>query len=140
MVEALALKGEIRGRKILLLRPERSSGEIPRCLQAAGALVEDPPCYRTMVETEDPTGAAASLMAQGADWITFTGLREVNFFQRRCDLHRLVKEFPRVKLATLGPQTSQLLEKQGFQPAAEATTPTVAGLVEALEKAAHGGG
>ena len=138
MVEALALTGEVRGRKILLLRPEHSSGEMPRCLQAAGALVEDPPCYQTIVETEDPTGAAASLIEQGADWITFTGLREVHYFQRRCDLHRLVKEFPRVKLATLGPQPSQLLEKQGFQPAAEATAPTVVALVEALEKAVHG--
>jgi uroporphyrinogen III methyltransferase / synthase len=133
MAEALALHGSIQGRRILLLRPESASQEIPRHLRAQGAIVEDVACYQTVVETEDVTGAAANLIAHGADWLTFAGLPEVKYFQARFDLVKLVNQFPNIKLATIGPKTSQQLADLGLKAAAEAATPTIEALVEAIE-------
>jgi uroporphyrinogen III methyltransferase / synthase len=132
--EALCGKGSIKGHSILLLRPERASPRVPEHLRAMGAIVEDVPCYRSVVETADLTRAAAQLLETGADWITFAGYPDVGYFHARFDLCKLVKQFPRIKLATIGPKTGKLLVELGLASAAEAATPTFEALVSALER------
>lgn len=135
IVAALSSTHDLKGQRVLLLRPERASPKVPRCLEEHGALVTDVACYRTITETNDVTGAAAQLLAQGADWITFAGFPEVNYFHQRFDLPKLVKQFPHLKLATIGPKTTQLLADLGLPVAAEAATPTLESLATALEQA-----
>lgn len=135
IADALTRHGSIQGQRILLLRPEGASQEVPRHLRAQGAIVEDIPCYQTVVETADVTGAAAELAGQGADWITFAGRLEVKYFHARFDLAKLVKQFPQIKLAAIGPKTSQQLAELGLQSAAEAATPALESLVAAVEQA-----
>jgi uroporphyrinogen III methyltransferase/synthase len=138
IAKALSRKGNIQGQKILLLRPERASSKVPEYLRARGAMVEDITCYRSVVETADVTGGAAQLLANGAEWITFAGYPEVGYFHARFDLCKLVKQFPHMKLATIGPKTSRLLTQLGLTPAAEAVTPTLEALVSALERNVSG--
>jgi uroporphyrinogen-III synthase len=61
----------------------------------------------------------------------------VKCFHQRFDLVKLVQQFPQIKLATIGPKTSQLLAELGLKPADEAATATIEALVEALEKAVN---
>jgi uroporphyrinogen III methyltransferase / synthase len=136
LAEALTKHGNLRGRKLLLLRPEGTNPDVPKHLQSLGALVEDVAGYRMLAETEDMTEAAARLVAEGADWITFAGYPEVKFFNGRFDLRALVQRHPQMKWATIGPKTSQQLAALGLKISAEAATPAMEALVAALENRA----
>jgi uroporphyrinogen III methyltransferase/synthase len=83
-------------------------------------------------ETEDATGAAASLLERGADWVAFTSASTVEHFHARFDLPALLKKFPQLKTATIGPETSKALAALGLKPAIEAKEHTIEGLVAAL--------
>ena len=57
-------------------------------------------------------------------------------FHARFNLKILLTHHPRLRFASIGPETTKALAALGFQPALEAKEHTVAGLVKALEKAA----
>ena len=125
----------IENLNICLLRAEVANPELPRALEALGAIVDDIACYRTVAEIEDPTGGAAKLLETGADWILFTSGSTVEHFHARFNLPQLVKAFPKIKPATIGPETTRALVALGLKPAVEAKEHTVDGLVAALLKA-----
>lgn len=122
----------IENLKICLLRAEVANSDLPRELESLGAIVDDIACYKTVPETEDATGAAAKLLANGADWITFTSSSTVEHFHNRFDLPKLLKQFPQMKLATIGPETSKALGTLGLRPNIQAKEHTIEGLVAAL--------
>ena len=135
IAKELAAYESIENHRILLLRAEVATPELPRLLDDLGAIVDDVACYRTVPETDDASGAGASLVAAGADWVTFTSGSTVEHFHARFDLPELLRRFPNLKLATIGPETSQALTALKLTPAVEAKTHTVEGLVTALERA-----
>jgi uroporphyrinogen III methyltransferase/synthase len=122
----------IENLKILLLRAEVATPELPAALEALGGIVDDVACYKTVPETEDLNGAAARLLEDGADWITFTSSSTVENFHARFDLPALLKKFPQIKLASIGPETTRALVSLGLNPDAEAKPHTIEGLVRAL--------
>jgi uroporphyrinogen III methyltransferase/synthase len=122
----------IENLKILLLRAEVATPELPEALEALGAIVDDVACYKTVPETEDLNGASARLLEDGADWITFTSSSTVENFHARFDLPALLKKFPQIKLASIGPETTRALVSLGLKPDAEAKPHTIEGLVQAL--------
>jgi uroporphyrinogen III methyltransferase/synthase len=83
-------------------------------------------------DTEDRTGAAARLAAEGAQWVTFTSGSTVEQFHARFDLPRLLARFPQMKLASIGPETTKALAALGLKPAVQAREHTVDGLLDAL--------
>jgi uroporphyrinogen III methyltransferase/synthase len=97
--------------------------------------VDDIAIYRTVPETEDPAGAGAALLESGADWITFTSGSTVEHFHTRFDLPKLLKKFPQMKLASIGPETSKAIRVLGLEPALETKEHTTDGLIAALLKA-----
>jgi uroporphyrinogen III methyltransferase/synthase len=125
----------IENLKICLLRAEVANPELPQVLEALGAIVDDIAVYRTVAETEDPTGAGAKLLEAGADWITFTSASTVEHFHARFNLPELVKKFPLTKIASIGPETTKALVDLQIEPAVEAKEHTVEGLTRALLKA-----
>ena len=127
----------IENLKICLLRAEVANPELPQALEALGAIVDDIACYKTVPETDDRTGAAARLLEAGAEWITFTSGSTAENFHARFDLPSLVKKFPQIRLASIGPETSKALAALGLKPAVEAKPHTVEGLVAAVEKIGH---
>jgi uroporphyrinogen III methyltransferase/synthase len=133
IASALAKFESIENLRILLPRAEQANPDLPRALEALGAIVDDVPCYRTVAETEDRTGAGEQLLESGADWITFTSGSTVDHFHARFDLPALVQRFPQIKCASIGPETSKRLVALGLKPALEPRTHTIEGLVEALE-------
>jgi uroporphyrinogen III methyltransferase/synthase len=118
--------------KICLLRAEVANSDLPKALEAMGAIVDDVACYKTTPESEDLTGAAGKLLETGADWITFTSSSTVEHFHDRFDLPALVKRFPKLKLVSIGPETSKALKALELSPQVEAKEHTTEGLVKAL--------
>ncbi|MEI7936436.1 MAG: uroporphyrinogen-III C-methyltransferase [Verrucomicrobiota bacterium] len=132
IAKAFAKFETIENLKICLLRAEVANRELPEALEALGAIVDDVACYRTVPETEDATGAAASLLEQGADWVAFTSGSTVVHFHARFDLPALLQKFPQLKTAAIGPETSKALAVLGLQPTVEAKQHTIDGLIAAL--------
>ncbi len=122
----------IENLKILLMRAEVATPELPQALEALGGIVDDVACYKTVPETEDVNGVAARLLEEGADWITFTSSSTVENFHARFDLPELLKKYPQMKLASIGPETSKSIEALGLKADVEAKPHTIEGLVKAL--------
>src|SRR5438477_301217 len=106
IAEAFAEYETIDNLKILLLRAEVANRELPTALEEMGAIVDDVACYKTVPETEDRTQAAAKLLEAGADWITFTSSSTVENFHARFNLPKLLQQFPRIRILSIGPETS----------------------------------
>src|SRR5436190_9180548 len=91
IAEAFTEFESIENLKICLLRAEVANRELPQELEALGAIVDDIACYKTVPEIDDPGGAAAKLLQNGADWVTFTSSSTVEHFNARFDLPALLK-------------------------------------------------
>ncbi|MBI5772812.1 MAG: uroporphyrinogen-III C-methyltransferase [Verrucomicrobia bacterium] len=134
IAKAFAKYESIENLKILLARAEVANADLPKALEEMGAIVDDIPCYQTVPETDDANGAAAKLLEGGADWITFTSSSTVENFHARFDLPKLLKQFPQIKTASIGPETSKALAALGLTPTVEARQHTIEGLVKVLER------
>jgi len=130
---AFAQYQSIENLKILLMRAEVANTELPKALEEMGAIVDDVACYKTIPETEDVNGAAAKLLESGTDWITFTSASTVENFHARFDLPALLKRFPQIQLASIGPETTKALTALQLTPTVEARQHTIEGLVKAVE-------
>jgi uroporphyrinogen III methyltransferase/synthase len=132
IAEAFSEFESIENLKICLLRAEVANSELPTALEAMGAIVDDIACYKTVPETEDPAGTAARLQESGADWLTFTSGSTVEHFHTRFNLPQLLKKFPAMKIASIGPETSKALAELKVGPTIEAEEHTIDGLVGSL--------
>jgi uroporphyrinogen III methyltransferase/synthase len=132
IAKAFAAFESLDNLKICLLRAEVANRELPLALEEMGAIVDDIACYRTVAETADTSGAAGRLAQSGADWILFTSGSTVENFHTRFNLPALVARFPKLSLASIGPETSKALAGLGVKPAIEAREHTVDGLLAAL--------
>jgi uroporphyrinogen III methyltransferase/synthase len=135
IADAFTKHSSIENSKICLLRAENANRELPDALEEMGAIVDDIGLYQTVAETEDFFGAAENFLKHGADWVTFTSGSTVEFFHARFDLPKLLKNFPQMKLASIGPETSKAIRALKLEPALEAKEHTTDGLVAALVKA-----
>ena len=133
---AIAKVDDVENLRILCLRAEVANPDLVAKLGELGAIVDDVACYRTVPETEDINGAAARLVEEGADWVTFTSASTVENFHARFDLPALLKRFPALKTLSIGPETSKALAALGLEPTAEAKPHNLDGMVKALERAA----
>ena len=134
IVAAFKKYQDIENVKMCLLRAEVANKDLPDALQEEGAIVDDIAIYKTVAETEDRTGAAARLVEEGADWLTFTSSSTVEHFHARFDLPKLLKKFPQMKVASIGPETTKVITALGLKPTLEAKEHTTDGLIAALLK------
>ena len=114
---------------MLWVKAAESREVVGEGLAALGAIVDECIAYRTVPETEDPTGAKAKLAEEGADLITFTsGSTADHFFALGLD-------WPEGCVAgSIGPVTSSTLRKHGMPPAFEANPHDIPGLLKAILK------
>ncbi len=136
VAEAFAKYETIENRKICLLRAEAANPDLFMGLQEMGAIVDDIAVYKTVPELEDRTGITAQLLESGADWVTFTSSSTVEHFHARFNLPALLKQFPGLKTASIGPETTKTLQALGIKPTLEAKLHTTDGLIASLVKAA----
>lgn len=136
IAEAFKKYQDIENVKMCLLRAEVANRDLPDALAELGAIVDDIAIYKTVPETEDYGGACERLLEEGADWVTFTSSSTVEHFHARFDLPKLMKKFPALKIASIGPETSKAIAALKLKPALEAKEHTTDGLIAALLKAA----
>ena len=134
IAKAISAQENIENLRVLCLRAEVAQPELVAKLEELGGIVDDIACYQTVPETEDRTGAAARLVEGGADWVTFTSGSTVENFHARFDLPKLLKQFPQLKTASIGPETSKALGALGVEPTVEAKPHHLDGLVSAIEQ------
>ena len=122
-------KEDIENLTMLWVKAAETRDVIGEGLTALGAIVDNCITYRTVPETEDPTGARARLEEEGADLITFTSSSTVDHF------FDLGIDWPEnCGAASIGPVTSETLRKKGQKPAFEAPQHDIPGLVKAIVK------
>jgi uroporphyrinogen III methyltransferase/synthase len=122
-------KESVENLTMLWVKAAESREVVGDGLVALGAIVDECIAYRTVPETEDPTGAKAKLAEEGADLITFTSGSTVDHF------FALGLDWPEGCVAgSIGPVTSSTLRKHGMPPAFEANPHDIPGLVNAILK------
>jgi uroporphyrinogen III methyltransferase/synthase len=132
VAEAIAQRESIENLKVLLARAQVANPELCRELEDRGAIVDDVPFYMTEPELEDPLGYGIALTTSGADWITFTSGSTVENFHARFDLRKLMERHPRIRLASIGPETTKAINALGLRETVQASPHTVEALVAAL--------
>ncbi len=128
LVEAFE-KESIENLTVLWVRAQEARDVIYDGLANQGAIIDECAAYKTVPETDDPTGAAERFKTEGADLVTFTSSSTVeNFF-------KLGLPWPEgCAAASIGPVTSETLRKHGVEPAFEAEQHDIPGLVAAIRE------
>ena len=132
--KAMLAAQNVENISVLLARAESANPELPRLLEDKGAIVDDIAFYKTEPETADRNGAAGDFDANSADWITFASSSAVRNFDARFGLAKRCADNPKLKLASIGPETTKALKELGLKPAAKAKEHTIDGLAAALLK------
>jgi uroporphyrinogen-III synthase len=127
-----ALRRHIHGKRVLLVRAKVARDVIPRELGAEGALVDVVEAYETVL----PRTSRAKLKEALADperrphIITFTSSSTARNFIALLDGNP--KPLAGIKIASIGPVTSETLQQIGLKPDIEASEYTMEGLVRAI--------
>lgn len=113
-------KHQIENQTILWVKAKESREVVSEGLSQQGAIVDICVAYQSVAETEDPTGNFARFQKEGADLITFTsGLTAKNFFA----MNPTIPEG--CEIASIGPITSEEIEKCGHTPTIVADKSTI---------------
>ncbi len=119
--------GSVENTTMLWVRAEGARDVLAESLNKAGAILDEAIAYRTVPETSDPTGAVARFREEGADIITFTSASTLECF---LDLGLSIPE--ECQIASIGPITSAAIRENGYEPAVEADSHDIPGLVDAV--------
>ncbi len=125
-----AFKNEsVEHQKILWIKAEETRDVIYDGLMELGAIVDSCLAYRTVPETNDPTGAARQLREEGADMITFTsGSTVESFFNMEID-------WPEgCEAACIGPVTHKTFKSHCEASSVESKKHDIEGLVQTILK------
>jgi uroporphyrinogen III methyltransferase/synthase len=123
LVEALA---EMPVSRALIARAAQARDVLPLALRARGAEVDVVALYETLAEPFDDAQRAALARA---DYVTFTSSSTVKHFFAALNGAELAHG---IRLASIGPVTSEALRERGLEPDVEAESHDIDGLVQAL--------
>ncbi len=129
------LRGEVRGKRVLLIRAKVARDVIPQELRHAGASVDVVEAYETVVpqESRERLRDALSRPGQRPHAVTFTSSSTARNFMELLgaeNKHLLTG----VMLASIGPVTSTTMRELGLPVHIEASDYTIPGLVSALSR------
>jgi uroporphyrinogen III methyltransferase/synthase len=126
---AEALKGKVKGKKILLPRADIARAELAQLLEKDGATIKEIPIYKTTI----PLGLSGELkdIVENTDMVTFTSSSTAENFAAILGCHE--KEIcGKIRAASIGPITTEAVKKAGIEIACEAREYTIPGLVEVI--------
>jgi uroporphyrinogen III methyltransferase/synthase len=137
LADALVARGEVNGKRYLLLRADIARPILREKLNEFGAAeVNDVPVYETRPVHSLPDGLVESLEKKQVQWITFTSSSTAKNLMTLLGPDYRAK-LDGVKLASIGPITTQALKELGLPLAVEATTFNIPGLVDAIARNAR---
>jgi uroporphyrinogen III methyltransferase/synthase len=129
LLEALA-GYDLTGTRVLIPRAAVARDVLPSALAGCGAHVDVVEAYRTSAPPDLPQ-RARDAMARHPHWITFTSSSTVRNLVDSIGMEALRA----VRVASIGPITSETLRKCGVSIDVEAASYTISGLVEAITRA-----
>ncbi|MFC1637073.1 uroporphyrinogen-III synthase, partial [Planctomycetota bacterium] len=121
----------VRGKKILLLRSQLASNELVEILAGAGAEVDNVALYTAATEKSDPSRLVEAVSSETIDWLTFASPSSVDGFFEQID-GDLIRA-SNLKVASIGPVTSERLKQIGIPADITAKEHTLDGLLDAIE-------
>lgn len=122
----------VRGKKMLLLRSQLASNELVELLTGDGAEVDNVAIYTAATEKSDPSRLVEAIHNGTVDWMTFASPSSVDGFFEQIDVDLV--DASNVKVASIGPVTSEQLEQLGVTVHVTAKEHTFDGLLDAIEK------
>jgi len=123
----------LRNKKVLLFRSELAPTELVELLKQAGAEIENVPVYTTVIEKSECGWLAERISRGQVDWLTFASPSSVRGFFEQVSGEAVNSSG--IKVASIGPVTSEELKNFGVRVDVEATEHTIDGLLAAIEKA-----
>jgi len=122
---------DIRENRILLPRAAEARPILPLELTKMGAVVDEVAVYHTVQARDNADSLMAGLAEGRIDLVTFTSSSTVRNFKALlpADAPELMQG---VKIASIGPITSDTAQKEGFDVHVSAKTYTIPGLCEAI--------
>lgn len=127
----LIAKHGVHDQRALLLRADIARPELPKLLTDAGAKVTEVVAYQTRVAEALEPEIIEALRHREIDWVTFTSSSTASNLVQLLGAEATAL-LQNLRVASIGPITSQTLHKLGIKPTIEATTSNVPGLVEAM--------
>ncbi len=135
LADDLEKRGEVRGRRFLLLRADIARPVLREKLAAGGAVeVRDVSIYQTRPATALPPALLDALAAGELNWITFTSSSTARNLVELLGTDYQQK-LAGVKLASIGPITTRTLKDLGLEPRVQAEVYNVEGLIASIEEA-----
>ena len=131
LLEALA-DLELRGKAFLIPRAKVARDVLPRVLTERGAHVEIVEAYETVLP-KIPAHELQRLLTPSPDVITFTSSSTVSNFARLAGEDKVRELLSGVAIASIGPITSETINKLGLAVAIEPDQSTLAELSKAIE-------
>lgn len=128
LLEALARRNDVRGRRVLLPRAADARDVLPDGLRALGAHVDVIPIYRTVLDGDAAERVAGLLRAGEIDLVTLSSSSTARFFVGAvgADAARAAPA------ASIGPVTSAAARALGLRVAVESGESTIPALVAAI--------
>jgi uroporphyrinogen-III synthase len=128
-----ALRGKVKGKRVILVRAKVARDLIPRELRKAGATVDVVEAYQTVLPSSSGPKLKRLLKdpKRRPEAITFTSSSTARNFVKLAGNSSLDE----IVLASIGPVTSATLRECGLKPHVQAREYTIHGVVAALAKA-----
>lgn len=125
---------EVKGKKFLLPRAKDARSVLPEQLTEMGGTVDEVITYEAVEDTDRSSEMVALLEKGEIDMVTFTSSSTVSNFAKAIPGGRLAELMKNVKVASIGPITSETARRLGLNVDMEAETFTIPGLCEAILK------
>jgi uroporphyrinogen III methyltransferase/synthase len=127
----LIAHANLNGKKVLLLRSHLASNELVDLLQRAGAEVDNVPLYTVAAEKSESKLLTEKITGGAVDWLTFTAPSCVRAFFEQIPPDSV--NSGSVRVASIGPVTSEQLKNIGIKIDIQAAEHTINGLLAAIE-------
>ncbi len=122
----------IKNKKVLLLRSQIASNELVEILTQGGAKVDDVAIYTAVMQKGDSVSLEKKIGSGEIDWVTFASPSAVKGFLE--NINSYVINTSKIKVASIGPVTSEELESHGVNINLTANEHTIEGLLDAIEQ------
>ncbi len=121
------------GRRAAIFSAALSRDALSEGLRRRGMRVMKVPIYQTLLP-KSTIEKARTLFGRRFDWVTATSASCVEHLQQALSATGQAAIFKKLRFASIGPVTSQAIRKSGARVGVQASTSTIEGLIEAIEK------
>lgn len=121
----------LQSKKLLLLRSQLASNKLVELLEQAGAQIDDEAVYTAVTEKSECRWLKEKIDERAIDWLTFASPSAVSgFFEQ---IPRDLVNSSNVKVASIGPLTSEQLKNLSVRVDVTAREHTIDGLLAVIE-------